>query len=155
MYNYVYQEEILMKKLFEIYEDNGRFILEATDFAKALLNQSLGKFDNLNGVNLKELDIPLEPSKRILQICEVIRYVSNGVEFGKAFEQVALDNKISENSVRDKCCRQLDLTMQEFKALVQAYIKSKNTKIVEIIKKSVSARTANVDFAFIDERFSM
>lgn len=155
MYNYVYQEEILMKKLFEIYEDNGRFILEATDFAKALLNQSLGKFDNLNGVDLKELDIPLEPSKRILQICEVIRHVSNGVEFGKAFEQVALDNKISENSVRDKCCRQLDLTMQEFKALVQAYIKSKNTKIVEIIKKSVSSRTANIDFAFINERLLM
>ena len=152
MYNYVYQEEILMKKLFEIYEDNGRFILEATDFAKALLNQSQGKIDSLNGVDLKELDIPLEPSARILQICEVIRHVSNGVEFSRAFSQVASEYEISENSVRDKCCRQLGLTMQEFKALVQAYIKVKNTKIVEIIKSSVSARTEKIDNAFIEER---
>lgn len=141
-----------MKKLFEIYEDNGRFILEATDFAKALLDQSQSKFDNLNGVDFKELDIPLEPSARIFQICEVIRHVSNGDEFSRAFEQVALDNEISENSVRDKCCRQLGLTMQEFKTLVQAYIKVKNTKIVEIIKSSVSARTEKIDNAFIEER---
>lgn len=141
-----------MKKLFEIYEDNGRFILEATDFAKVLLNQSQSEFSNLKGVNLKELDIPLEPSARIFQICEVIRHVSNGDEFSRAFEQVALDNEISENSVRDKCCRQLGLTMQEFKALVQAYIKVKNTKIVEIIKSSVSARTEKIDNAFIEER---
>jgi|GEM_PF-1351428 hypothetical protein len=141
-----------MKKLFEIYEDNGRFILEATDFAKVLLNQSQSEFGNLKGVNLKELDIPLEPSARIFQICEVIRHVSNGDEFSRAFEQVALDNEISENSVRDKCCRQLGLTMQEFKALVQAYIKVKNTKIVEIIKSSVSARTEKIDNAFIEER---
>lgn len=141
-----------MKKLFEIYEDNGRFILEATDFAKVLLNQSQSEFGNLKGVNLKELDIPLEPSARIFQICEVIRHVSNGDEFSRAFEQVALDNEISENSVRDKCCRQLGLTMQEFKALVQAYIKVENTKIVEIIKSSVSARTEKIDNAFIEER---
>ena len=141
-----------MKKLFEIYEDNGRFILEATDFAKVLLNQSQSEFGNLKCVNLKELDIPLEPSARIFQICEVIRHVSNGDEFSRAFEQVALDNEISENSVRDKCCRQLGLTMQEFKALVQAYIKVKNTKIVEIIKSSVSARTEKIDNAFIEER---
>lgn len=144
-----------MKKLFEIYEDNGRFILEATDFAKTLLNQNQGKFDNLNRVDFKELDIPVEPSARVFQICEVMRYVSNGYEFSKAFEQVALKNKISENSVRDKCCRQLGLTMQEFKVLVQAYIKNKNMKIVEILKKSVSSRTANIDFAFIDERLLM
>ena len=117
-----------MKKLFEIYEDNGRFILEATDFAKTLLNQNKGKLYNLKGVDFKELDIPVKPSARILQICEVIRYVSNGIEFGRAFEQVALENKISENSVRDKCCRQLGLTMLEFKTLVHAYMKSKNTK---------------------------
>ena len=141
-----------MKKLFEIYEDNGRFILEATDFAKTLLNQNQGKFDNLNRVDFKELDIPVEPSARVFQICEVRRYVSNGYEFSKAFEQVALKNKISENSVRDKCCRQLGLTMQEFKVLVKAYIKNKNMKIVEILKKSVSARTAKVDNAFIEER---
>ena len=144
-----------MKKLFEIYEDNGRFILEATDFAKTLLNQNKGKLYNLKGVDFKELDIPVKPSDRILQICEVIRYVSNGIEFGRAFEQVALENKISENSVRDKCCRQLGLTMLEFKTLVHAYIKSKNTKILEILKKSVSSRTANVDLVFIDERFNV
>jgi hypothetical protein len=144
-----------MKKLFEIYEDNGRFILEATDFAKTLLNQNKGKLYNLKGVDFKELDIPVKPSARILQICEVIRHVSNGIEFGRAFEQVALENKISENSVRDKCCRQLGLTMLEFKTLVHAYIKSKNTKILEILKKSVSSRTANVDLVFIDERFNV
>lgn len=144
-----------MKKLFEIYEDNGRFILEATDFAKALLSQSKDEFENSNRVDFKELDIPVKPSARIFQICEVIRHVFNGDEFGRAFEQVASENKISENSVRDKCCRQLGLTMQEFKALVQAYIKNKNMKIVEIIKKSVSSRTANIDFAFINERLLM
>lgn len=142
-----------MKKLFEIYEDNGRFILEATDFAKVLLSQSKDEFENSNRVDFKELDIPVEPSARIFQICEVIRHVLNGDEFGRAFEQVALENKISENSVRDKCCRQLGLTMQEFKALVQAYIKNKNMKIVEIIKKSVSTRTEKIDNAFIEERF--
>lgn len=94
-----------MKKLFEIYEDNGRFIIEATDFTKTLLNQNQGRFDNLKGVDFKELDIPVEPSAQIFQICEVIRHVSNGEEFSRAFEQVALENKISENSVRDKCCR--------------------------------------------------
>lgn len=141
-----------MIELFKIYEDNGRFIIEATDFAKTLLNQNQGKFDNLKGVDFKELDIPVEPSARIFQICEVIRHVSNGEEFSRAFEQVALENKISENSVRDKCCRQLGLTMLEFKALVQAYIKSKNMKIVEIIKKSVSTRTEKIDNAFIEER---
>lgn len=142
-----------MKKLFEIYEDNGRFILEATDFAKALLSQSNDEFENSNRVDFKELDIPVEPSARIFQICEVIRHVLNGGEFGRAFEQVASENKISENSVRDKCCRQLGLTMREFKALVQAYIKNKNMKIVEIIKKSVSKRTEKIDNAFIEERF--
>lgn len=141
-----------MKKLFEIYEDDGKFILEATDFAKALLNQSQGKFDNLNGVDFEALDIPLEPSARIFQICEVIRYICNGSDFSSSFSQVASDNGITENSVRDKCCRQLGLTMLEFKALVQAYIKSKNMKIVEIIKNSVSTRTEKIDNAFIEER---
>lgn len=42
--------------------------------------------------------------------------------------------------------------MLEFKALVQAYIKSKNMIIVEIIKKSVSTRTEKIDNAFIEER---
>jgi len=74
-----------MNKLFEIYADNGKFILEATDFAKALLNQSNGKIDNLKGVDFKELDIPVEPSARIFQICEVIRYVCNGNDFSSAF----------------------------------------------------------------------
>lgn len=144
-----------MNKLFEIYADNGKFILEATDFAKALLNQSNGKIDNLKGVDFKELDIPVESSARIFQICEVIRYVCNGNDFSSAFSQVASENGITENSVRDKCCRQLGLTMLEFKALVEAYIKQKNTKIVEILKKSVSLRTANIDFTFIDERLAL
>ena len=45
--------------------------------------------------------------------------------------------------------------MLEFKALVEAYIKYKNMKIVEILKKSVSLRTANIDFTFIDERLAV
>lgn len=141
-----------MNKLFEIYEDNGEFILEATEFAKALLSQSKDKIENLNRVDFKELDIPVEPSARIFQICEVIRYVSEGLDFSSAFAQVAHENGINENSVRDKCCRQLGLTMQEFKTLVQAYINLKNTTIVEILKKSVSSRTANIDITFIDKK---
>lgn len=141
-----------MNKLIEIYAVNGEIIAVATDFAKALLNQSNGKNDNLKRLDFKGCSIPVGPSARIFQICEVIRHVCNGNDFSSAFSQVASGIGITENSVRDKCCRQLGLTMSEFKALVVAHIRQKDMTIVGILRKSVSSRTPGIDLSFINKR---
>ena len=80
-----------MKKLFEIYLKDGRFIVEPTNYAQTLLNQSqkVAENNNVSNIDINQHNIEIEPSARVFQVCEVIKLVCNGKSFNSAFSEVA------------------------------------------------------------------
>ena len=142
-----------MKKLFEIYLKDGIFIVEPTNYAQTLLNQSqkVAANDNVSNIDINQHNIEIEPSARVFQVCEVIKLVCNGKSFNSAFSEVANRNGIDENTVRDKCCRQLGLKMEEFIILVKAYRDLQDKKIVDILKSLVSPRSSQNDLKYIEQ----
>jgi hypothetical protein len=63
--------------------------------------------------------LPKEGPQKLTQVLEVAELVFKGEELSKAFKNVSEQHEVHISTVRDKCTRQLDLDMGQFRELVQ------------------------------------
>jgi len=75
-------------------------------------------------------------SQKIKQIIMVFNRMKEGITYGEAVKQIARDLRIRSSTVRDKCCRQQDLSAAEFKEKANSAIRMRLTadEFIERVK---------------------
>jgi hypothetical protein len=70
-------------------------------------------------IDMPRIRLPEEGPQKLIQVLEVAELVFKGEELSKAFKNVSKQHGVHISTVRDKCTRQLDLDMGQFRELIQ------------------------------------
>ncbi|MBX5329210.1 MAG: hypothetical protein QHH18_07745 [Candidatus Bathyarchaeota archaeon] len=68
---------------------------------------------------IQEIISSKEVPQKLLQVLEVADLVFKGEQLNKAFKDIAKQHSVHESTVRDKCTRQLHITTEQFRQLIQ------------------------------------
>lgn len=101
-------------------------------------------------------------SSSIRQIVKVLEHVANsnsksGIrrKVSEGINAVAESEGINSSSVHAKVLRKLELSMEEFKDMVEAYFKGEDDRLESCLRNACVARTKAADNAAIEQLFKM
>ena len=81
-----------------------------------------------------------KPSKGFYQVIEVHNILRNGKSFQTAVYEISQKYKVEESTIRDACCRRLNLTTKEFVNLSKY-----RENFASMLKRNFPNRTKEID----------